>query len=165
MFPQEPAIRLFHDKDHNLENFTVVWLDADINKTDDCHSTKKRLRPIANHLTTFCDVDECIDYISSIKVEQIAENAKVLSKDMMPMNVFNLSHNEKSIRGLDKESAVFMWNQLLMDVLLPMPKSDESKTEMLTQYESYCRDNDKELENLHDFDLNYSSDAAVLWHA
>ncbi|CAF4155923.1 unnamed protein product [Didymodactylos carnosus] len=227
MLTREPSIHLFHDKDHNLENFTVVWLDADIDKTDDCHDTKKRLRTTANHLRTFCDADECIDYISSIKIEQallilsgsfgeiiaplifelpqitfiyifclnkikhetwanhqlnnhnkirgvfihkdslliqIAEDAKVLSKHMMPMNVFSLSHNEKSIRDLDKESTVFMWNQLLMDVLLRMPKSDESKTELLTECESYYRDNDKELEKINDFRLNYSSDAALSWY-
>ncbi|CAF1541544.1 unnamed protein product, partial [Didymodactylos carnosus] len=225
MFPREPATHLFHD--NNLENFTVVWLDADIDKTDDCHDTKKRLRTIANHLRTFCDADECIDYISSIKMEQvllilsgsfgeiiaplifelsqitfiyifclnkikhetwsnhvlnnqnkirgvfthkdflliqIAEDAKVLSNDMMPMNVFGLSHHEKSIRDLDKESAVFMWNQLLMDVLLRMPTSDESKMEMLTECESYYRDNAKELEKINDFRLNYSFDAAVSWY-
>ncbi|CAF1544856.1 unnamed protein product, partial [Didymodactylos carnosus] len=227
MFPREPATHLFHDNDHNLENFTVVWLDADIDKTDDCHDTKKRLRTIANHLRTFCDADECIDYISSIKMEQvllilsgsfgeiiaplifelsqitfiyifclnkikhetwanhllnnenkirgvfthkdflliqIAEDAKVLSNNMMPMNVFSLSHHEKSIRDLDKESAIFMWNQLLMDVLLRMPTSDESKMEMLTECESYYRDNAKELEKINDFRLNYSSDAAVSWY-
>ncbi|CAF1241265.1 unnamed protein product [Didymodactylos carnosus] len=227
MFPREPATHLFHDNNHNLENFTVVWLDADIDKTDDCHDTKKRLRTIANHLRTFCDADECMDYISSIKMEQvllilsgsfgeiiaplifelsqitfiyifclnkikhetwanhllnnqnkirgvfthkdslliqIAEDAKVLSNDMMPMNVFSLSHHEKSIRDLDKESAVFMWNQLIIDVLLRMPTSDESKMEMLTECESYYRDNDKELEKINEFRLNYSSDAAVWWY-
>ncbi|CAF3710860.1 unnamed protein product, partial [Didymodactylos carnosus] len=227
MFPREPATHLFHDNDHNLENFTVVWLDADIDKTDDCHDTKKRLRTIANHLRTFRDADICIDYISSITMEQvllilsgsfgeiiaplifelsqitfiyifclnnikhetwanhllnnqnkirgvfthkdflliqIAEDAKVLSNDMMPMNVFSLSHHEKSIRDLDKESAAFMWNQLLMDVLLRMPTSDESKMEMLTECESYYRDNAKELEKIKDFRLNYSSDAAVWWY-
>ncbi|CAF4350976.1 unnamed protein product, partial [Didymodactylos carnosus] len=221
MFPREPVTRLFHDKDHNLENLIVVWLDADIDKTDDCHDTK-------NHLRTFCDADGCIDYISSIKTEQvllilsdsfgeniarlmfvlsqitficifcrsnikyvtwanhqlnnqnkirgvfnhkeslliqIVEDAKVLlTYDMVPMNVFSLSHNDKSIRDLDKGSAVFMWNQLLIDVLLHMPKSDESKMEMLTECESYYRDNDKELEKINDFRLYYSSDAAVSWY-
>ncbi|CAF1215534.1 unnamed protein product [Didymodactylos carnosus] len=227
MFSREPATHLFYNNDHNLENFTVVWLDADIDKTDDCHDTKKRLRIIANHLRTFCDADECIDYISSITMEQVllilsgsfgeiiaplifqlsqitfiyifclnkikhetwanhllnnenkirgvfthkdflltqlAEDAKVLSNNMMPMNVFSLSHHEKSIRDLNKESAVFMWNQLLMDVLLRMPTSDESKMEMLTECESYYRDNAKELEKVNEFRLNYSSDAAVSWY-
>ncbi|CAF1674153.1 unnamed protein product, partial [Didymodactylos carnosus] len=94
----------------------------------------------------------------------VAENAKVLLNYMMPMNVFSLSHHEKSIRDLDKERAVFMWNLLLMDVLLRMPTSDESKMEMLTECESYHRDNDKELEKINDFRLNYSSDAAVSWY-
>ncbi|CAF0724202.1 unnamed protein product, partial [Didymodactylos carnosus] len=227
ILPREPATHLFHDKDYNLENFTVVWLDADIDKTNDCYDTKKRLKTIANHLRTFCDIDECIDYISSVKMAQvllivsgsfgeiiaplifelsqitfiyifcrnkikhetwanhqlsnqnkirgvfthkdslliqIAEDAKVLSKDMTPLNVFSLTHNEKLICALYKESAVFMWNQLLMDVLLRMPKSDESKMEMLTECESYYRDNAKELEKINDFRLNYSSDAAVSWY-
>ncbi|CAF4563423.1 unnamed protein product, partial [Didymodactylos carnosus] len=51
-----------------------------------------------------------------------------------------------------------------MDVLLRMPKSDESKMEMLTECESYYRDNDQELEKINDFRLNYSSDAAVWWY-
>ncbi|CAF0891158.1 unnamed protein product [Didymodactylos carnosus] len=45
-----------------------------------------------------------------------------------------------------------------------MPTSDESKMEMLTECESYYRDNAKELEKINDFRLNYSSDAAVSWY-
>ncbi|CAF1689293.1 unnamed protein product, partial [Didymodactylos carnosus] len=42
----------------NLEDFTVVWLDLDLNKTDDCFETLLALREILNYLKE-CD-DPCL---------------------------------------------------------------------------------------------------------
>ncbi|CAF1633973.1 unnamed protein product, partial [Didymodactylos carnosus] len=57
--------------DENLEDLTVIWLDENINKTNDCLDTKTRLRYVINYLKTFIDPDECIDYITSISNERV----------------------------------------------------------------------------------------------
>lgn len=55
----------------NLEDLTVIWLDKNINNTDDCLDTKARLREQINYLVTFDIIDECIKYIKSIAKETI----------------------------------------------------------------------------------------------
>ncbi|CAF1337361.1 unnamed protein product [Didymodactylos carnosus] len=55
----------------NLEDFTVVWLDLDLNKTDDCFETLLALREILNYLKECDDPDKSIDYITSIQNEKV----------------------------------------------------------------------------------------------
>ena len=40
----------------NLENFQIVWLDANIDKTDDNLQTISLLRTIINYLNTFDNI-------------------------------------------------------------------------------------------------------------
>ncbi|CAF0799075.1 unnamed protein product [Didymodactylos carnosus] len=55
----------------NLENFQIVWLDANINKTDDNSQTIARLRATINYLNIFDNVDDCYDYIASVENEKL----------------------------------------------------------------------------------------------
>ncbi|CAF3481265.1 unnamed protein product [Rotaria socialis] len=55
----------------NLEEFTVIWLDARIDTSVDCIDTKKHLQSIINYLKTFNDSAKCIDYIKAVKEEKV----------------------------------------------------------------------------------------------
>ncbi|UJR34505.1 hypothetical protein I4U23_021913 [Adineta vaga] len=55
----------------NLEDLTVLWLDANINSTEDCLDTQTRLRSSINYLKTFTVLDECTDNIRSVTKETI----------------------------------------------------------------------------------------------
>ncbi|CAF3937436.1 unnamed protein product, partial [Rotaria sp. Silwood1] len=55
----------------NLEDFTVIWLDANINKSEDCLNTKVQLRSIINYIKTFDMMDDCIDCINEYYTEKI----------------------------------------------------------------------------------------------
>ena len=55
----------------NLESFTCLWLDQDVNSTDDNRQTQQQLRQVINHLRTFDDCDQCEQYIQQITKEKV----------------------------------------------------------------------------------------------
>jgi hypothetical protein len=48
----------------NLETFSLLWLDAQVNTTEENRQAQRKLRQIINHLRTFDDQNECEQYIS-----------------------------------------------------------------------------------------------------
>ncbi|CAF1122469.1 unnamed protein product [Didymodactylos carnosus] len=92
---------------------------------------------------------------------KLQEDAKLFARDIMPMNVFCLENDEHSIHDLTKGSALFLWNQLLIDVLLKMTTNEQPKTDLIRECRSYYRDNDEELKKIDDFHLCYSPDQAI----
>ncbi|CAF2893640.1 unnamed protein product [Rotaria sp. Silwood2] len=55
----------------NLESFTCLWLDQNVDLTQDNRDTQQELRKIINHLQTFDNSDECEKYIRKITQEKI----------------------------------------------------------------------------------------------
>jgi len=54
----------------SIQNFHLVWLDTNINENDDDYRNSiKKLKQVVNTVNTFVDVDECIDFISTIPEE------------------------------------------------------------------------------------------------
>ncbi len=54
-----------------VQNFHLVWLDGSIDETnDDCRNSITKLRQVVNAVSTFVDVDECIDFINGIQEER-----------------------------------------------------------------------------------------------
>ncbi|CAF1242596.1 unnamed protein product [Didymodactylos carnosus] len=45
------------------ETYQLVWLDQNVNETEDNLSTQQKLRGIINHLKVFTNIDECEQYI------------------------------------------------------------------------------------------------------
>jgi len=58
--------KAFLSNDDNLETFSLLWLDAQINATEDNRQTQQKLRQIINHLKTFDDQQQCHQYILSL---------------------------------------------------------------------------------------------------
>jgi hypothetical protein len=56
----------FQTSDNNLETFSLLWLDAQVNTTEDNRQTQQKLRQIINHLKTFDDQNQCHQYIKSL---------------------------------------------------------------------------------------------------
>ncbi|CAF3539599.1 unnamed protein product [Rotaria socialis] len=56
--------------DENFEELSIIWLDSDIFKTDDCLGMMSALRFIINDLHTFDNITECKNYISSIRTDE-----------------------------------------------------------------------------------------------
>jgi len=55
--------------DDNLETVSLLWLDADVNTTEENRLTQLELRQIINHLKTFDDQQQCHQHILSIPVQ------------------------------------------------------------------------------------------------
>jgi hypothetical protein len=55
----------------NLESFACLWLDQNVNSTEDNLRTQQELRQVINHLRTFADSDQCEQYIQQITNEKI----------------------------------------------------------------------------------------------
>ncbi|CAF3345867.1 unnamed protein product [Rotaria sp. Silwood1] len=55
----------------NFESFTCLWLDQNVNSTQDNLQTQKELRQVINHLRTFDKSDECEQYIRKITKEKV----------------------------------------------------------------------------------------------
>lgn len=56
----------FKSSDENLESLSLIWLDADVNKSKDNLDVQKRLRSVINYLKTFHDPTECENHIRSV---------------------------------------------------------------------------------------------------
>ena len=52
-----------HIIDNNLEIFSLIWLDANINRIKDSRNSERKLRNIINHLKKFEDKHMCQQYI------------------------------------------------------------------------------------------------------
>jgi protein gp37 len=52
----------------NLETFRLLWLDADVNNTENL-AAQQHLRSVINYLETFVDADECRQSIEQIPKE------------------------------------------------------------------------------------------------
>jgi hypothetical protein len=55
----------------NLESFACLWLDQNVNSTQDNRDTLQQLRQVINHLQTFNNSDECEQYIRQITQEKV----------------------------------------------------------------------------------------------
>ncbi|CAF1061829.1 unnamed protein product [Rotaria sordida] len=55
-----------------LQNFLLVWLDANINESnEDYKKLLQQLRRIVASVTTFTDAQKCVDFLSEIKREKV----------------------------------------------------------------------------------------------
>ncbi|CAF2083103.1 unnamed protein product [Rotaria magnacalcarata] len=70
----------------NLETFSLLWLDAQVNTTDENKNAQKQLRTIINHLEIFHDPDDCIKYIKSCSEQDriVLIISGRLSKELVP---------------------------------------------------------------------------------
>ena len=55
----------------NLETFTCLWLDQNVDSTQDNRDTLQELRQVINHLRTFQSSDDCEQYIRRIIQEKV----------------------------------------------------------------------------------------------
>jgi hypothetical protein len=55
----------------NLESFACLWLDQNVNSTQDNRDTLQELRQVINHLRIFDNSDQCEEYIRQITKEKV----------------------------------------------------------------------------------------------
>ncbi|CAF3950582.1 unnamed protein product [Rotaria sp. Silwood1] len=82
------------------------------------------------------------------------------------MTTFHLfDQKQVSLKDLTRESADFLWYQLLKDVLLAMPETVDSKIEMIDRFRIYYSSkNPTFLTKVDEFEQTYQSCDAICWY-
>ncbi|CAF1448492.1 unnamed protein product, partial [Didymodactylos carnosus] len=105
----------------------------------------------------------CVD--REILLKRLISDVTLYSKALSaPISLFKHEDREYSVRNLSKESAMFMWFQLLFDTLLDSKQTEDSKNEMLTICEEQYKDNEIELIKISEFRHQYSAETAIKWY-
>ena len=56
---------------NNLEIYSLIWLDKNVNQTEENLETQKKLRGAINQLKVFDDVDQCVNYVKDAGDQKI----------------------------------------------------------------------------------------------
>ncbi|CAF2055832.1 unnamed protein product [Rotaria magnacalcarata] len=106
-----------------------------------------------------------IDIVSDTEtlLQSLRSRTRQLERMSLTFSLFN--QKQKSTRDLIKESASFLWHQMLLYVLKQIPQNDRTKNETLDQCVDYYRNNQTELEKMQKFRKSYTHDQAISWYA
>ncbi|CAF1015675.1 unnamed protein product [Didymodactylos carnosus] len=95
-------------------------------------------------------------------IKSIKENIELVEKHLETFSFYD--NNQKSTKDLSKEQASFLWFQLFKDIIIQMPKTIESKQEMIKTCKEYYHGNEVELDYIEKFDSTYKPEDAITWY-
>ncbi|CAF1597254.1 unnamed protein product [Rotaria magnacalcarata] len=94
-----------------------------------------------------------------------AEITKQVELILLQLVAFNLfEQKQRTTKDLTKESASFLWFQVLVDALKKMPKNKNSFKSMLTMCKNYYNTRKKHLDEIAEFERDYKVSDAVKWY-
>ncbi|CAF1081072.1 unnamed protein product, partial [Didymodactylos carnosus] len=156
------------DIEDNKEDITLIWLDKNIDDSDDSRNMQILLCElntchVLREMQSFSTIDSififCVDgknqYMSLLNdctklldiftrkdslVEAIRNTIRLISRQTLAFSLFD-HQQQKSTRNLAKDSASFLWYQLLVDVLKQLPKNEHAKQDMIDTCFDYYRTN------------------------
>ncbi|CAF5080874.1 unnamed protein product, partial [Rotaria sp. Silwood1] len=101
-------------------------------------------------------------------LKQLMADVTLYSRSLSaPITLFKhdeLIQRETSIRNLSKESALFIWYQLLFEIVLGSAPSINARKEMLNEFKQAYHNNPIELKKISEFQFNYSPKTALRWY-
>jgi tetratricopeptide (TPR) repeat protein len=105
------------------------------------------------------------DSLDDATITAICERIRMIIRQTLDFNIFNRTE-QRSTRDLTRNSAAFLWFQMLLNVLTLMTRDEYAKEEMLKVCTTYCEDNgdQKELKNIETYRETYISEHAVYWY-
>ncbi|CAF1609688.1 unnamed protein product, partial [Adineta ricciae] len=99
--------------------------------------------------------------------ESIRNAIEVIDRQSTIFALYN-ADKQKSMRDLSRESGSFIFLQLIKQVIKRMSmnngSADNSKQEMIDKCRLYYRGNEKELENIKEFEKHYKPNQAIKWY-
>ncbi|CAF5050239.1 unnamed protein product, partial [Rotaria sp. Silwood1] len=209
---------------NSIQGIEVIWFDP---KNSDYLSRKARLRSIGNYLKKFDDINSCVDYLFSNKLNSrklflilpgsygrkilpfvydetnitfiyifckdeekhkewtelysnklrgvFVDKEQLLTKlnsdidfytKMIPITVVpeKKLKKETSCYNLNEEEALFMWNQLLIDILNRMPLTSVSRKDLLDECRQEYQGDNIELCKIQEFEDTYNADNVIEWY-
>ncbi len=97
-------------------------------------------------------------------INEIKQDQKILIKidEPLSIDVFTVNDNEdKSTTGLNGK---FVYSQLLLDYILRIKPNENDKNELISLYKQEYAGNPIELNNVYDFEKNYSPEKVLWWY-
>ncbi|UJR13122.1 hypothetical protein I4U23_000146 [Adineta vaga] len=196
MTEQEENFRDCLRWNENKEEFRLIWLDENINNSDDSLKTQQMLLELNPSAQFYTNTNEFFEIIKSIKNEQIIliisgsfaqiilsildlyktiifififcsnheyhlslmnKSTKIhgiftnqitlyeslyqtinhFNKQIIKFNLFDQKQNLS--KDLSKESSLFLWHQMIFNILQQMPQNDQSKDDLLQQCKEYYK--------------------------
>jgi hypothetical protein len=117
-------------EERNFEQNTLVWLDENLNDSDETNQIKLKLRQIINYIRTFKNTDECVDYMSSNENQQIyflvsgslADNIVPLIYEIQQIKIIYIfcvhrQYYGKLVQTFHKIGGIFTDATVLCDIL------------------------------------------------
>ncbi|CAF3374942.1 unnamed protein product [Rotaria socialis] len=95
-------------------------------------------------------------------IKSIKMTIRLLEKQTCAFSLFK--QNQKTAKDLSRESASFIWHQLLIHVLRQMMDDEHAKIDMLNKCTDYYRFNKTERKNIERFRLTYCPENAIRWY-
>ncbi|CAF3950376.1 unnamed protein product [Rotaria sp. Silwood2] len=98
-------------------------------------------------------------------VQKIQQDVQFLRHHFIPANIFPVQDvHQTSFQNVNKEKTTFLWFQLLIDVLVRLPRSEQSKRDLIDECRKCYSNNACEQKKISDFELNYMSNQAIEWY-
>ncbi|CAF1080245.1 unnamed protein product [Rotaria sp. Silwood1] len=79
--------------------------------------------------------------LESLAIQLSHDYKRLKETSSLPISSFHREQKEKTVRDLNKESARFLWLQLLIDILIRTSCYEQAKEEMLDECRTYYKDN------------------------
>ncbi|CAF1508631.1 unnamed protein product, partial [Adineta ricciae] len=97
-------------------------------------------------------------------VNHIGKNVRNAMKMAIDFNMFD-SKSQMTTRDLTRNSAAFLWFQILLSILKDFGQDSHARTEMINMCRAYCEKNDpSELANIERYRRNDEKKTAIYWY-
>ena len=91
-------------------------------------------------------------------IKSIEEKIQFIQKQIFVYSLFDPKQK------LTKESALFLWHQMLINILKQIPQNNSIRDEILHKCSDYYRTNRSELDKIELFRQNYTNQQAIQWY-
>ncbi|CAF2741158.1 unnamed protein product [Rotaria sp. Silwood2] len=102
--------------------------------------------------------------LKSLAIQLSHDYKRLKETSSLPISSFHREQSQKTVRDLNKESARFLWLQLLIDILIRTPCYEQAKEDMLDECRTCYKDNASELRKIDKFSKTYQSSEALKFY-
>ncbi|CAF1025818.1 unnamed protein product [Adineta steineri] len=95
-------------------------------------------------------------------LQSIRDTMLIVEKQLLAFSLFD--QKQKSTKDLSKDSASFLWHQLLLHVLKKLPQDEQAKTDLVTICLDFYGTNKQESKKIEKFRKHYTCEQAIEWY-
>ncbi|CAF1442116.1 unnamed protein product [Adineta steineri] len=86
-----------HNNNQRTQNVLLIWLDSNINETNDgCQNTIRKLRHAVNDINTYTNGDECLEFIQTIKNNKVC----IIVSGLLGQHIMPRLHNMSQVDSI-----------------------------------------------------------------